>query len=121
MEAAMIDVKLLTLLKVHETGNYTRAAEQLSLTQPAVSQHIKQIEKELNTSLFVRSGGKIHQLNVRHFQSDNHLTRKAFAGVCTPTFFSASRPPLNLLHGKTEHPRGSKTCSCAQCHGGAGS
>ena len=59
MEGAMIDVKLLTLLKVHETGNYTRAAEQLSLTQPAVSQHIKQIEKELNTSLFVRSGGKI--------------------------------------------------------------
>ena len=42
----MIDVKLLTLLKVNETGNYTRAAEQLSLTQPAVSQHIKQIEKE---------------------------------------------------------------------------
>ena len=55
----MIDVKLLTLLKVHETGNYTRAAEQLSLTQPAVSQHIKQIEKELGISLFVRSGGKI--------------------------------------------------------------
>lgn len=55
----MIDVKLLTLLKVCETGNYTRAAEQLSLTQPAVSQHIKQIERELNTSIFVRSGGKI--------------------------------------------------------------
>ena len=55
----MIDIKLLTLLKVYETGNYTRAAEQLSLTQPAVSQHIKQIEKELNATLFVRSGGKI--------------------------------------------------------------
>ena len=55
----MIDVKLLTLLKVNETGNYTRAAEQLSLTQPAVSQHIKQIEKELGITLFVRSGGKI--------------------------------------------------------------
>lgn len=55
----MIDVKLLTLLKVYETGNYTRAAEQLSLTQPAVSQHIKQIEKELNAAMFVRSGGKI--------------------------------------------------------------
>ncbi len=55
----MIDVKLLTLLKVYETGNYTRAAEQLALTQPAVSQHIKQIEKELNITLFVRSGGKI--------------------------------------------------------------
>lgn len=55
----MIDVKLLTLLKVYETGNYTRAAEQLSLTQPAISQHIKTIEKTLGVPVFVRSGGKI--------------------------------------------------------------
>ena len=56
----MVDVKLFTLLKVYETGNYTRAAEKLSLTQPAVSQHIKQIERELGTVVFDRSGGKIH-------------------------------------------------------------
>lgn len=56
---AMIDVKLLTLLKVYETGNYTRAAEQLALTQPAVSQHIKAIEKALGVTLFMRGGGKI--------------------------------------------------------------
>ena len=55
----MVDVKLFTLLKVYETGNYTRAAEKLSLTQPAVSQHIKQIERELGTVVFDRSGGKI--------------------------------------------------------------
>ena len=55
----MVDVKLFTLLKVYETGNYTRAAEKLSLTQPAVSQHIKQIERELDTVIFDRSGGKI--------------------------------------------------------------
>ncbi len=54
----MVDVKLFTLLKVYETGNYTRAAEKLSLTQPAVSQHIKQIERELGTVVFDRSGGK---------------------------------------------------------------
>ena len=35
-EAIMVDVKLFTLLKVYETGNYTRAAEKLSLTQPTV-------------------------------------------------------------------------------------
>ena len=55
----MIDVKLITLLKVYETGNYTRAAEKLSLTQPAVSQHIKQLERELNVTIFDRAGGKI--------------------------------------------------------------
>lgn len=55
----MIDVKLITLLKVYETGNYTRAAEKLSLTQPAVSQHIKQLERELNVTIFDRTGSKI--------------------------------------------------------------
>ena len=65
----MVDVKLFTLLKVYETGNYTRAAEKLSLTQPAVSQHIKQIERELGTVVFDRSGGKIRPTprgNARH-------------------------------------------------------
>jgi len=55
----MVDVKLITLLKVSELGNYTRAAEQLSLTQPAVSQHIKQLEREFNAVIFDRTGGKI--------------------------------------------------------------
>ena len=40
----MIDTKLVSLLKVYETGNYTRAAKQLSLTQPAVSQHIRALD-----------------------------------------------------------------------------
>ncbi len=50
----MIDPKLETLLKVHETNSFTRAAEQLSLTQPAVSQHIRQLEKDLNVKIFNR-------------------------------------------------------------------
>ena len=55
----MMDTKLNTLLRVQEEGSFTRAAEALSLTQPAVSQHIKQIERELGTVVFDRSGGKI--------------------------------------------------------------
>ena len=53
----MIDPKIETLLRVCETGNFTRAAEELSLTQPAVSQHIKQLEKDLNTRIFYRGEG----------------------------------------------------------------
>ena len=56
----MIDVKLLTLLKVYETGNYTRAAEQLSLTQPAVSQHIRSLEGEFKIKIFERVSNKLH-------------------------------------------------------------
>ena len=56
----MIDPKLHTLLAVVELNNFTRAAQRLSLTQPAVSQHIKQLERELNIKIFnrVRNGIK---------------------------------------------------------------
>lgn len=53
----MIDAKLITLLKVYETGSFSRAAEQLALTQPAVSQHIRLLEKDLGAKLFNRSEG----------------------------------------------------------------
>lgn len=59
----MIDSKLYTLLAVVETKSYTRAAEQLSLTQPAVTQHIKQLEKELDTKIFNRIGNEIKPTN----------------------------------------------------------
>lgn len=55
----MVDVKLNTLLKVYEMGSYTRAAEKLSLTQPAVSKHIRQLERELGVSIFDRTGLKL--------------------------------------------------------------
>ena len=43
----MLSAKVETLIAVSETLNFTRAAEQLNLTQPAVSHHIKQLEEEL--------------------------------------------------------------------------
>ena len=55
----MIDSKLYTLLAVVESNSYTRAAEQLSLTQPAVTQHIKQLEKELGVKILNRVGNDI--------------------------------------------------------------
>jgi len=59
----MIDPKLYTLLSVVEFNSYTRAAEHLSLTQPAVTQHIKQLEKELNIKIFNRIGNDIKPTN----------------------------------------------------------
>jgi DNA-binding transcriptional LysR family regulator len=55
----VLDVKLETLLTVVEQKNFTRAAETLSLTQPAVSHHISQIEAELGARLFVRGRGEL--------------------------------------------------------------
>lgn len=48
----MIDNKLETLIEVSELGSFTKAAQKLSLTQPAVSQHIKALENELGIKIF---------------------------------------------------------------------
>ena len=53
----MLSAKVKTLLAVEELHNFTKAAEQLALTQPAVSHHIRQLEEEFGTTLFVRGKG----------------------------------------------------------------
>lgn len=50
----MLDPKLYSLLAVESAGNFTRAAERLSLTQPAVSQHIHALEQDLGVRIFDR-------------------------------------------------------------------
>ena len=44
-EFNMVDQKVYSLLKVYESGSFSAAARQLSITQPAVSQHIKALEE----------------------------------------------------------------------------
>ena len=56
----MVDARLYSLIKVVETGSFTKAAEQLSLSQPAVSQHIRQLEANLNVRIFEHSHNKFH-------------------------------------------------------------
>jgi DNA-binding transcriptional LysR family regulator len=50
---AMLDYRHQTFLEVYRLGSYTRAAEALNLTQPAVSQHIRALEKHYGCRLFV--------------------------------------------------------------------
>ena len=59
----MITQRLQTLLKVVETKNYSKAAEELSLTQPAISQHIKQLEEEFNVKIFRRGNHNVELTN----------------------------------------------------------
>ena len=55
----MLGAKMQTLLAVVECKNFTKAAQALSLTQPAVSHHISQLEEELGATLLVRANGGI--------------------------------------------------------------
>lgn len=48
----MVDYRLLSLLKIVETGSFTKASGQLGLSQPAVSQHIRQLEEYWQVKIF---------------------------------------------------------------------
>ena len=47
---------LRSFVTISETGSYTRAAERLYRTQPALSLQIKRLEEQLDTKLFERKG-----------------------------------------------------------------
>ena len=48
----MLDFRINTFLTVCEYMNFTKAAQILCITQPAVSQHIKYLEKIYDTKFF---------------------------------------------------------------------
>lgn len=80
----MLDYRLQTFLTVCETLNYTRAAKELGLTQPAVSRHIRSLEVEYGVPLFVHKNKRISlspagTLLMRHartIRSDGELLRQ---------------------------------------------
>lgn len=91
----MLDGKLLTFLKVAQLKNYTRAAEELHMTQPAVTQHIKRLEEYYGCKLIDITGrtailteaGKIlyHYANLQQV-NETQLKNQLFASV----------PPLHI-------------------------
>lgn len=85
----MLDFRIATFLSVCDTLNYTRSAEELSITQPAVSQHIAQLEKRLGAKLFERhgkalsltgAGRKVRDV-AETMVHDEHLLKEAIASA----------------------------------------
>lgn len=56
---SLIDQKLISFMKIVDTNSFTKAADALALTQPAVSQHIHNLEEELGVKLFIRSHNQL--------------------------------------------------------------
>ncbi|WP_372754215.1 LysR substrate-binding domain-containing protein [Labilibaculum sp.] len=47
-------------MAVAENLNFSKAAEELFISQPAVTKHIKELESKLNIALFERKGNKVY-------------------------------------------------------------
>lgn len=56
----MLDFRLMVFQSVARNLSFTKAANELFITQPAVSKHIKELESEFSVKLFDRIGSKIH-------------------------------------------------------------
>ena len=55
----MLDHKYLVFCHLARNPNTTRVAEELLLSQPAISKSIKELEKELGITLFHRIKGRM--------------------------------------------------------------
>jgi DNA-binding transcriptional LysR family regulator len=55
----MVLTRLNSFVRIIDAGGITRAAEQLALTQPAVSKQLKALEAEMGTALILKKGRRV--------------------------------------------------------------
>ena len=72
----MLDFRVETFLEVCKDLNFTRAAQRLNLTQPAVSQHIRWLEEAYGVPLFVCKGKKMQLTSAGEMLKNSAATMK---------------------------------------------
>ena len=65
----MLDTRLVTFLTLCQTKSFTKTAEKLHITQPAVSHHIKYLEGYYHTKLYTYTNRRADPVPVRQFRS----------------------------------------------------
>ena len=86
----MNSLEIQYFLTIVKYGSFTEAAQALSVSQPAISKQIRQLEAELGCSLFARSGRALS------------LTE---AGQAYHAYFQQCRFQLDLLKNRLEEPK----------------
>ena len=115
----MLDFRMDTFLAVCQYMNYTRAAQELNITQPAVSQHIRWLEEQYEAPLFTYANKRLsltregellrgvaltmkhdEQMLRRRLHDPGALAHRLTFGV-TPTVGASLIPePLARYHGR---------------------
>lgn len=93
---ALSSAQLEAFLAVSQTLNFTKAADTLHLTQSALSQRIANLEKELETSLFIRDRAGLRlteaaQRLVRYCLCKNSLEEEFVSGLLGNEFAGTIR------------------------------
>ncbi len=76
-----MDYRDTVFLKAAENLSFSKAAKELFISQPAVTNHIKELENRLNTTLFHRKGSRIYltksgEMVYGYFKKINDLYRE---------------------------------------------
>ena len=101
--AAMTIDQLQSFLAVAEHLNFTRAAETLHITHPAVSQQIRTLEKELGVTLFTRSTRSVRLTDAGHLFLDDARQMLEIAERAKRRFAAPSHETIETLRLGTNH------------------
>lgn len=80
-EYLMLDFRINTFLTVCQTMNFTKAAEELHITQPTVSQHIHYLEDYYETSLFTYQNRQLALTEAGKILQERLLVREEGSGT----------------------------------------
>lgn len=97
----MLNFRIYTFLEVCKTMSFTKAAEQLHITQPAVSQHIRSLEEYYGNKLFryekrsltLTAAGRLLMVRATAMKNDEQLLAEQMVALPqqhTPLYFGAT-------------------------------
>jgi len=89
---------LTTLLAIEQTGSFTRAAAQLGIQQPTVSQHIRRLEEQIGRTLVLRDTHSV-ALTADGEAMTGFARNILAASEQAAAYFSGSRPRGRLRIG----------------------
>lgn len=97
IEPPVLDFRLTTFLTLCETRNYTKAADLLCVTQPAVSQQIRQLEEQCGAALVAQSGRRFALTEAGRLLLDYATTARASGRLVLERIrLAADHPPLRF-------------------------